>query len=1657
MNACLHTLFERQADRTPEAVAVVAGDDTLTYQDLEREANRLARFLTRHGVGPDTVVGLCLERSTELVVGMLGILKAGGAHLPIDPEMTPVERVNLMLADAGARLVLTRQRHADGLTAPKVLCFDSDRHSIDGEPIDRRNAEVVPGSLAYVIYTSGSSGAPKGVMVEHRSIVNQVTWLTSTVLRGGPVRFLQAISIGFDAATEDFYAPLTTGGTVIMAPPDFTSNGRCLRELLVAQRVDAVAFTPPVLSALLAEGVFDGTRIRWMLCGGDVLRDDLVDRCRAVLPEVEIHNVYGPTETTVNATSFALGRARPSATVPIGGPIRNVRTYVVDETMELVPPGGQGELLIGGAGVARGYMGCPGLTADRFLPDPFSGEWGARLYRTGDMVRRGEAGVLEFVGRIDRQVKIRGLRVEPGEVEDALTRLPGITEAAVIAHRERLVAYITSDGLRMPPEEVRGALANRLPDHMLPATVVEVDALPRIEGIGKIDYRALPDLDGATLTTGTAPRDRVEAEIVALVAEVLQVPDVGVDDGFLDLGGHSLLAMRLAACIRDTFGVETTARTILRHSRIADLAAVVRAGGDNPAVASVPPGDGEGPVPLTSAQERLWFLEQLRPDSVAYNLPAVVQLRGPLDVAALRAALSGVVARHEVLRTVFTTNEGAPYQEVRDTVEVPLPVTNVRGLDADGLRRRVDAMVRVPFDLARGPLLRAELLRVDADEHILVFVVHHIVFDSWSLRILVEELAALYDDADAPSPRLRIQCADHAIWERRRLDSGALGQEVGYWRDRLAEAPPLLLLPTDRPRPPIQSFRGGNEDITLSDDLMARLRELCHGQGLTLFMVLLAGFHLLLSRYTGQTDVVVGTPVSQRTRTELEPLIGFFVNTLALRADLSGDPTVREFLDRVREWSLDDYTHQDLPFDRLVEDLQPERDLSHTPLFQSMFAFESLPAPSARGGGITFDSVNFPVDTARFDLTLDLKEKDGQVRGVLNYCTDLFDAATIRRMAGHYLRLLDAMTTGLDTPLSGLDMLSPTEREQLLVTGNGEGLDWPENTCVHELFEQQVDRTPDNVAVVCGPRSLTFRELEEQANRLAWWLVERGAGPETVVALCLDRSVDLLVGILGALKAGAAYLPLDPEQPITRLGFMLEDAGAVAVVTQYRHAGRLPEALPAVCLDDGPADPLGAYSTERPGRRCTVDGLLYVIYTSGSTGTPKGVAMAHRPITRMFFALGRLLGRDLEPPRRVTLNAPVFFDGSVQQFGWMFRGATLVVVPDEVRQDPDRFVDLLADEDIDILDCTPSHAELLVYADAFARVPRALRVIVAGEAISDDLWRKLSTGPWRTFNVYGPTETNNATGRLITSDTSPTIGRPLPGYQVYVVDEALRPVPMGVPGELLVGESALARGYLGRPQQTADRFVPDSLSGRVGERLYRTGDQVRLRPDGELAFLGRSDHQVKIRGFRIELSEVQAALTDIPGIAGCAAVVREDTPGDRRLVCYFTAENGGAAVDDILLNLRNWLPEYMIPAALVELDALPLTANGKIDTRALPAPSSRGVEPDGATPPIDAVEELLVEIWSEVLGTRVGVTDSFFALGGHSLLAARLLVRINKLLAVSLPLRTLYLDPAPRGVAAALAKLAPRRYLDERAGAALEFLRMTDDEVRRMLTHERTN
>ncbi|MFD0340950.1 amino acid adenylation domain-containing protein [Streptomyces sp. NPDC127117] len=1627
----LHELFEAQVDRTPEGTALVFGDQAWTYRQLDDRANQIAWGLLAKGIEPGHIVALHTRRSFSTIAGLLGVLKAGAGYLPVDPAL-PAARITYMLEDSGATVMLADHATSRMSSDLDTLVLD-DAETWMRHSCSRPSVTVRPGDLAYLIYTSGSTGQPKAVMVPHSAIVNHTVWIVSDVWRGKPLRFLHRMSLSFDASGLEIYGPLTSGGTVVLTPSQTGIDMDELRELVTSGEIDVLGVTPPVLREALAVRALAGTRLRWLMCGGEALEPELVAECAAQVPGIEVANFYGPTETCVNSTYFParLHQGQGPGPLPIGSPIRGTSVYVVDETLNPVPHGVAGELLIGGAGVTRGYHGRPGLTAELFIPDPF-GPPGARLYRTGDLVRRGTAGELEFLGRIDHQVKLRGFRIELGEIEAALAGLDGVTDAVVTAVHHptdgtRLVGYVTGDA---DTRVLRDELSARLPDYMVPSMLSSLDKIP-LTSSGKLDRAALPEPDQVGFGEGhVSPRDPIEQLLTELFAEVLGVDlaRVGVHDDFFALGGHSLLVTRLIARARSVLAVSLAPRDVFEDRTIASLAARIRQARRTAPLQPIRPVDGDGPAPLSPAQERLWFLEQLRPGTTTYTTAVEYRLRGVLDVAALRAALSDVVDRHDALRTIYAPGVERPEQIVLEQVDLPWEFHDLHHRDESAVRALVNAIVREPFDLTAGPLLRARLLGISAEEHLLVLTVHHIAFDGWSFNVLTRELAHYYRarvNRTAPDlPAMSLQHVDFAAWQRDWLSSGPAVEQLGYWRDRLADAPAALNLPVDRPRPAVQSHRGAFEPVLIPTDLVERLRDLGKREGVTLFMTLLTGFKILLARYTAVADIVVGTPIANRNRVELEQMIGFLVNTLALRTDLTGDPTLSELLGRVRETCLGAYANQDVPFEQVVEDLQPPRDLSRSPVVQVMFGFDVAVARVESLHDLSLDFSRLENGFTVCDVVLDLVDDPRGVIGGFTYATDLFDATTIRRMVGHYLTILHSMTQHDPATLrtSRVELLRAADRAEIIAAGTAPETTWPDHVGLHEEFESQVDRTPDAIAVRYAEQAWTYRQLDERANRIAWRLRRQGIGPEHVVALCAQRSPYMVAGVLGILKAGAAYLPIDPALPPARIHYMLDDAASTTVLTDHDTLTQVEGRGQVLLLDD--EDTWNPYPSDRPAVSVHHDNLAYLIYTSGSTGLPKAVTMSHRGIHWLVVSLASEIIGDGPPPKSVALNSPIFFDGHVIQFSWMAGGATMVIVPEDVRRDPHLLVDLLIRHEIDLMDCTPSQLDMAAGFDVLGEIPVGTKMLVIGEAVSEKLWRTLGDGPWQAYNLYGPTETHAATMTIIKPDEPLSIGVPLPGYDAFIVDESGELVPQGVAGELVVGGGRLARGYHGRPTFTAERFVPDSFTGRAGRRLYRTGDIVRSTSTGALEFIGRRDNQVKVRGYRIELGEIEAAIMREPGVTACVVMLRDGAAGDKRIVAYFVAPPTTTEAH-VLRALERRLPEYMVPSALLRLDSFPMTRNGKVDRSAMPEATSVAAGEGDATPPGDETESLLTGLWSELLDDRsLGVHSHFFKSGGHSLLAIQLIARINKAFTVDLPLQVLFHNPTPHEMAKELRKLA---------------------------------
>ncbi|HEX8695142.1 MAG TPA: non-ribosomal peptide synthase/polyketide synthase, partial [Longimicrobium sp.] len=1611
---CVHELFAAQVRERPDAVAMVWGEEELTYRELDARANQLAHHLVRLGVGPDARVGVLLERSAELIVSILAVLKAGGAYVPLDPGY-PAGRLRLMMRDSSVRVLLTRSHLPKVLEAGQldVVHLDQAAAALASEPVEAPRDGATAENLAYIVYTSGSTGLPKGIMVGHRQVVQLVVETDYVRLCPGD-RVAQASNASFDALTFEAWGALLNGATLVGIPQDVLLSPIALRRVLREQRVTTIFLTTALVNQLSHEVPDIFAPVREVLFGGQAVDADSVRRLmKAGRPRRLLH-MYGPTETTTFCLYEEVEHvAEDALTVPLGHATGNQRIYLLDPALNPVPVGVPGEAYVGGGGVARGYLERPGLTAERFLPDPFSAEPGARMYGTGDRMRwRGERK-LEFIGRLDEQAKIRGFRIEPAEVESALSAHPAVREARVVVREDRpgdrrLVAYVVGE---VEAEEVRAFLRGSLPEYMVPAAVVALERLPLTPN-GKVDRRALPVPEyGSAEDRYVAPRTPLEEVLAGIWAEVLRLERVGVGENFFELGGHSLLATRVVSRIRAVFGVELPLRALFEGPTTAEMAARVEEmrRADLPVLPPVVPVERTGALPLSFAQERLWFIDRLEPGSAVYNIPMAWRLGGALDGAALERSLSEIVRRHESLRTVFTEVDGSPVQVVAPFGGFALPVEDLsewREADREAeVRRRAGEEAGRPFDLSAGPLFRAALLRLGAEDHVLLLSMHHVVSDGWSLGVFFRELSSLYaayrEGRESPLPELAVQYADYAVWQREQLEGEVLDRQLSYWKEQLSGAPELLELPTDRSRPTVRTYQGATVPVSFSPELLERLQALGRSEGATLYMTLLSAFQVLLSKYGGGEDIVVGSPVAGRTRREVEELIGFFVNTLVLRTDLSGDPSFRETLRRVRDVTLGAYENQEVPFERLVEELKPERSLSHSPVFQVMFTLQN--AGGGGGGaplpGLTVGGVGAQLESAKFDLSLTLGATAHGLRGGLNYSTDLFEPGTIERMVGHLERVLEQVASDADVRLSQLELLDEAERALVLEEWNRTAAEFPADRCIHELFEAQAARTPGAVAVAFEGDSLAYRDLNEAANRLAHHLIRRGVGPEVRVGICLERSLEMVIAIVAVLKAGGAYVPLDPGYPPERLAYMLEDSGVAVLLIQERLRGILPASTVPTLAVDAAWDLVARESAENLAPAVTPSNVAYVIYTSGSTGRPKGVMNQHRGVVNRLWWMQAEYG--IGAGDVVLQKTPFSFDVSVWEFFWpLQQGATLVMARPDGHRDPLYLQEVIERRGVTTLHFVPSMLQPFVEAVEAGRCGSLRRVICSGEALPPALVRRFYdrfAGPVVLTNLYGPTEAAVdvscwACAREDAADVVP-IGRPVWNTRLYVLDAALKPVPVGVPGELYIGGVQVARGYLGRSAMTAERFVPDPFSAQGGARLYRTGDRARWRADGAIEYLGRLDFQVKVRGFRIELGEIEGVLRRSEGVVDCVVMARADA-GEQRLVAYVV---GGVDAGVLREHLRRELPDYMVPAVYVVLERLPLTANGKLDRKALPAPEGDANARRSYEAPRGEVEAALAEIWAEVLGVgQVGRWDHFFELGGHSLLAIKLIERMRR-------------------------------------------------------------
>ncbi|WP_266103416.1 non-ribosomal peptide synthetase, partial [Xanthomonas campestris] len=1653
--ALLHQIFEAQVAARPDAVAVEFGQTRLRYRQLNERANQVAHWLLGLGVRPDDCVALCAQRGATLLVGMLGILKAGAAYVPMDPA-APAERLRFMLDDSAPVAVLIDA--ACSAVMPQlrcpVLCIDASADPLAAQPTHNpRIAGLAPTHLAYVIYTSGSSGQPKGVLVEHRNVTRLFTATQAWFAFGAHDTWALFHSFAFDFSVWEIWGALLHGGRLLVVPQDVTRAPQECYALLCQAGVTVLNQTPSAFRQLIAAQGTQPHALRLVIFGGEALEPAMLQPwyARPQNAATQLVNMYGITETTVHVTYCPLSPAdaQRGDVSPIGRRIPDLRLYVLDRQLQPVPIGVAGELYVGGAGVARGYLNRPELTAERFIVDPFHP--GARLYKSGDLARWRADGTLDYLGRNDEQVKIRGFRIELGEIQVRLSEHPEIGDAVVVMRKDeqgdqQLVAYAIAQDPQSPPsaESLRRHLLAGLAEYMVPSAFVMLEAWPLTLN-GKLDRKALPEPDGGAYAVQAyePPQGEIEQAIAAIWSDLLGVETIGRHDNFFALGGHSLLAVRVIAHLRHALAVEIGVAELFAQPTLQQLAGCV-ASASGATVQPIVPLTTDAPHVLSYAQQRLWFLSQFEGTSQAYHISGGLRLHGALDTQALQRALDRIVARHASLRTTFAQIDGQVLQQI--TLEesgFALVTHDLRGFPEREvvLEQLLAEAAQTSFALERGPLIRGVLARLADTEFVLFVAMHHIVSDGWSIAILIDELSALYKafargDADPLAP-LPIQYADYASWQRQWMTGEVLQQQASYWRQALDGAPVLLELPTDHPRPAQQDHAGERLEVVVDRQQAQALKTLSQRHGSTLYTTLLASWAMLLSRLSGQHDVVIGTPAANRGRAETEGLIGCFVNTLALRLDVSGAPTLAQLLASVKQRALQAQAHQDLPFEQVVELVQPPRSLSHTPLFQVMFAWQNTPQGVLDLGDLQAHTLDIAAISAQFDLTLSLVESEQGIVGSLIYATALFERATVERWLGHWRHLLQAMVAegADDRPVDRLPLLDEAGRHHVVREWNATEVDYHAEGCVHALFQAQAARTPAAVAVAQGAISLSYGELNARANQLAHHLIAIGLRPDDRVAVCVQRSVEMVVALLAVLKAGGAYVPLDPAYPAERLAYMLDDCGAMAVLTETASRHLVDGHATAAIIDlqaDGEHWAQCAHTNPDPDALgLTADHLAYVIYTSGSTGMPKGAMNAHRGVVNRLLWMQDAY--QLAPSEVVLQKTPISFDVSVWELFWpLLSGARMQLAEPEGHKDPAYLKGLIAATQITTLHFVPSMLRAFVDHGSPAVFTGVRRVVCSGEALAPSLAERAQAvfPAAGIFNLYGPTEaavdvTAWRYGQGWEQAGSLPIGRPIANTRIYILDAHGAPVPIGVVGELYIGGVGVGRGYLNRDDLTAERFLPDPFAADPTARMYRSGDLSRWRADGTIEYLGRNDHQVKIRGFRIELGEIEARLTAHAQVRECVVVALHADGGDKRLVAYWVGVNDAPSEACEVESLRGWLsevlPEYMVPAAYVQLDALPLTPNGKLDRKALPAPDGKAYAVQAYEPPQGAVEQTLTEIWQTVLGVeRVGRHDNFFQLGGHSLLAVTLIERMRRQ-GLSADMRVLFGQPTVAAIAAAVA------------------------------------
>lgn len=1612
----LHQLFEAQAASKPTAPAVHYLDQTLSYDELNRKANQLAHHLKAMGISRGKLVGFCVERSLDMVIVLLGILKSGAGYIPLDPNY-PFERLQMMLTDSEAELLLTQQKWLAKLEgiAPHHLCIDTESKAWSDQQTTNLTLDLSPEDIAYILYTSGSTGVPKGIMIPHRVAVNRM------FIEFDPFEPDEALcaktSICFVDSLWELWSAWANGLPLTLIPETDIKDPRRLIDTLAASGATRIVLVPSLLRSMLdaePELAAKLPRLKHWVCSGEALPGDLSARFVQTLPNAVLTNLYGATEVW-DVTRCDTRDELPYETIPIGKTMGNMQTYVLDEMMRPVPIGIVGELHFGGVHMAHGYWKRPDLTAKQFVPNPFSRKPGQRLYKTGDMGRWLPDGNIEYLGRRDQQIQLRGLRMELGDIESVIRQHPAISQAAiVVSDDQRLVAYIVTE--KDPPPSsaaLRKHVRLRLPEHMTPAFYLPLDDIPLTPN-GKTDRRRLPKPKAEAMkqiieneAISRPPETPTEKTVAAVWAKHLGLDKVGAESDFFQLGGESLMAVRIITQVGKILNITIPLSTLMETRTVADMADWI----DNALANGIADSMPELPVlskvdhgkkaPLSYAQQQMWLLDQLNPGSVSYTVPNIMQFPFEIDVDALNRALSEVIRRHETLRTTFAAIDGEPFQVINEAQDVTVSVIDLTDLPVEtrdlAAQKLMREQARLPWDLANSPPFRHQLIKFAEDRFVLAMTLHHIATDGRSMGILSYEIQTLYQafraGRSSPLSELPIQYADYAIWQRDWLKGQQIEPHLDYWKRKLEDTS-VLELPTDHPRPAVHRYRGAHYSIWLDETVVHSVRELAVAEGATIFMALLALFQLLLARYTGQNDICVGTPTANRSQPQLEKLIGYFINTLVIRTAIDGNPSFRELLNHVRTGCLEAYDHQEVPFEKLVDALGVQRDLGHNPLFQVLFVHQKL-THEGRVGAAT-RQLGPEQETANFDLVLNAQESLDRLECKLIYNSDLFEPSTIERMGAHLELLIRQCVSNPDRALSQTSMLLPSERREILESFSQQEAQPLETRCAHEIIASYARRSPNKIAVRLGDDTLTYAELELRANQMARYLQKLGVCPETVVGWCVERTPGIFIGLLGIMKAGGAFLSLDPAQPQERMAYMLKDTAASLVITQKKLLERIPPDCCQTVLLDEDWDTIADYETTPPESSVKPENLAYIMYTSGSTGLPKGVMVEHGNLANLISV--QIPNFNVTQESRVLQTLSLSFDAALGEiFRTLMAGATLHLAhKDELMPGP-TLIELLKRQHI---------TSVSVSAAALAALPKVSHELhelknmtVGGDTCSPELVAHWSKNR-RFMNGYGPTETTIGATLAVNWDPhgKPPLGYPLPNVQAYVLDRWMQPVPTGTPGELYIGGVGVSRGYLNRPDQTAVSFVPNPFENQPGARLYRTGDLMRWLADGKLDFLGRMDQQVKIRGYRIELSEIEAVLNRHPKV-NQVVVIAHSTNGIKRLAAYVTPTKDLKPDSSELRGyLKDRLPDYMIPSFLMVCESFPMTISGKIDRNALPQPSADQLQlAQPYVAPTTELEKLIAGIWAEVLGIeKIGIRSNFFELGGDSIMSIRVVARITE-------------------------------------------------------------